>query len=302
MLNITRCFQDMRLFKAVTGTTCAEFAILLPEFNAALTSAANRAKPRRIRREGGGRRHTLPSAREKLFFILFYVKCYTTFDVSALLFDVDRSQVYRWYKAYLPLLEAALGRKALLPQRKIHSVDEFVRVFPGIKEVFVDGTERAIRRPCCPDAQKSYYSGKKKGHRAKNIVMSDADKRILLLSGTLSGSTHDKRGSDEESVFDPIPPDVMVHVDSGFQGVLRQQPHLNIRIPEKKPRGGELSEEAKERNRRKASRRVLVEHALGGVKRFRAVSDVFRSNIEKYADRMMLVACGLWNLHIEMTV
>lgn len=301
MINITRCFQDIRLFKAVTGTTHAEFNALLPEFERALSDKPTRVNPPRRRQEGGGRHHTLHTAREKLFFILFYVKCYATFDVLGWLFEVDRSQPQRWMKAYLPVLERALGRKAVLPKRKIASVADFLRSFPRVKEVFVDGTERPIRRPTGQDAQKPYYSGKKKSHRAKNVVVTDARKRILVVTETFPGHTHDKTGANDHDVFDPIPPELTVHIDLGFLGVPKERPAGRFSMPEKKPRGRPLSEEAKARNREKASRRVLVEHAIGGVKRFRAVADVFRNNLENYADQMMLVACGLWNFHVEMT-
>ena len=300
MLNITRCFQDIRLFKAVTGMTYAEFEALLPAFTSALGVHKENAKPTRRRQEGGGRKHTLRTVREKLFFLVFYVKCYATFDVLGWVFDVDRSQPQRWVKTYLPVLETALGRKAVLPKRKIQSVEEFLRCFPRVKEVFVDGTERPIRRPSGKEPQKSYYSGKKKGHRVKNIAVTDPGKRILVLSDTLSGKTHDKTGANEEAIFDPIPPTVKVHVDLAFLGVPKEQPQLQIEIPEKKPKGKPLLPDAKARNREKARRRVLVEHAFGGVKRFRAVADIFRNNLEDYADRIMLVACGLWNLHVEM--
>ena len=302
MINMTRCFQDTRLLKAVTGTPLVEFNALLPDFTTALNLHRVHEKPPRLRQEGGGRKHTLLTARDKLFFILFYVKCYATFDVLAWLFDVDRAQPQRWVKSYLPVLEAALGRKAVLPKRKIASVEEFLQLFPHVKEVFVDGTERSVRRPTGKDVQKPYYSGKKKGHRAKNLVVTTSRKRVLVLSKTFPGSTHDKTGANEEEVFDALPNDVVVHIDLGFLGVPKEQPHLDIRIPEKKPKGKPLSPEAKARNREKARRRVLVEHALGGVKRFRAVTDVFRNNLEQYADRMMLVACGLWNLHVDMAV
>jgi hypothetical protein len=42
MINITRCFQDIRLLKAVTGTTAAEFNALLPDFERALTPTTRR--------------------------------------------------------------------------------------------------------------------------------------------------------------------------------------------------------------------------------------------------------------------
>ena len=89
---------------------------------------------------------------------------------------------------YLPVLEAALGRKAVLPARKIATVEEFLRRFPQVKEVFVDGTERPMRRPTGQTAQKPYYSGKKKGHRATSMVVTDARKRVLVLSDTFPRS------------------------------------------------------------------------------------------------------------------
>lgn len=302
MINITRCFQDIRLLKAVTGMTYPEFNAVLPHFVDALCQEQKTATPPRRRQVGGGRRHTLVTSRENLFFMVFYVKCYATFDVLAWLFDVDRAQTHRWVTAYLPILEAALGRKAVLPARKIASVEEFLRRFPQVKEVFVDGTERPLRRPTGQDAQKPYYSGKKKGHRVKNIVMTDPRKRVLVLSDTFPGHTHDKTGANEQAIFEPIPEDVQVHIDLGFWGVPTEHPQGTFSIPEKKPKGRPLTDEAKARNREKARRRVLVEHALGGVKRFRAVVDALRNRLKKFADRLMLVACGLWNLHVEMAV
>jgi hypothetical protein len=302
MINITRCFQDIRVFKAVTGITYAEFAAILPSFEDALNQAKRPDRDLRQRQEGGGRKHTLLTGREKLFFIAFYVKCYATFDVLAWLFDVDRAQTHRWVTTYLPVLEAALGRKAVLPERKIASVEEFLHRFPQVKEVFVDGTERPIRRPSGKDAQKPYYSGKKKGHRVKNLVVTTARKRVLMLSETFPGHTHDKTGANEQAIFEPIPKDVQVHLDLGFLGVPKERPEGTFSIPDKKPKGRPLSDDAKASNRAKARRRVLVEHALGGVKRFRAVTDVLRNALDVFADRLMIVACGLWNLHVEMAV
>jgi hypothetical protein len=302
MINITRCFQDIRLFKAVTGMTYAEFTALLPAFAEAMRQARLPDRGARQRQEGGGRKHTLLTAREKLFFSVFYVKCYATCDVLAWLFEVDRAPPHRWVCAYLPLLEGALGRKAVLPARKIATVEEFLRRFPQVKEVFVDGTERPIRRPTGKEAQQPYYSGKKKGHRVKNIVVTNVCKRVLVLSPTFPGHLHEKTGATEHGIFEPIPTDVQVHIDLGVLGVPKAHPEGNFSIPEKKPKGRPLAEDAQTRNREKARRRVRVEHALSGVKRFRAVTDVLRNSLTVFADRLMLVACGLWNLHVEMAV
>jgi hypothetical protein len=59
-----------------------------------------------------------------------------------------------------------------------------------------DGTERPIPRPKDAAEQKSYYSGKKKGHRVKNLLLVNAALLILFLSDTYEGSAHDKRIAD----------------------------------------------------------------------------------------------------------
>jgi hypothetical protein len=301
-INITRWFQDIRLFKAVTGMTYAEFNALSPAFVAALNQEKSTEPRCRQRQEGGGRKHTLLTGREKLFFIVFYVKWYATVDVLAWLFEVDRAQTPRWVTTDLPVLEAALGRKAGLPARKIATVEEFLRRFPQIKAVFGDGTERPIRRPTGHEQQRPYYSGKKKGHRVKNIVVTDPRKRVLVRSDTFPGHTHEKTGANDQAIVEPIPEKVQVHVDLGFLGVPKERPDGLFSIPDKQPNGRPLSDDAKTSNRAKARRRVLVDHALGGVKRFRAVTDVLRNALDVFADRLMRVACGLWNFHVEMAV
>jgi hypothetical protein len=47
---------------------------------------------------------------------------------------------------------------------------------------------------------------------------------------------------------------------------------------------------------------VLVERAIGGVKRFRAVADTLQNSVNNFADRVMRIACGLWKLHVAMAV
>jgi hypothetical protein len=81
-----------------------------------------------------------------LFFIVFYVKVYPTFDLAGFLFDLDRSQANRWMHRLQPLLAEALGKKMALPQRKVTSLEGFVEAFPDVKRVILDGTERPIQR------------------------------------------------------------------------------------------------------------------------------------------------------------
>lgn len=71
MINLPRCFHDRRLFQAVTGMNYAEFTALLPAFEESLNREQRPSKPARQRQEGGGRKHSLTTGREQLFFYRF---------------------------------------------------------------------------------------------------------------------------------------------------------------------------------------------------------------------------------------
>ena len=67
----------------------------------------------------------------------------------------------------------------------------------------------------------------------------------------------------------------------------------------KKPKGKELSDYDKEQNRIISGICVSVEHAIAGVKRLRIVTDKFRNKTDKFNDKVMHLACGLWNYHLD---
>ncbi len=83
--------------------------------------------------------------------------------------------------------------------------------------VIIDGTERRRQRPKNAEKQARHYSGKKKAHTDKNVVVtSAADDRVLFLSATYPGATNDKRIADEERLR--YPPGTTLYKDAGFQG------------------------------------------------------------------------------------
>ena len=298
MININKILGKDRLLRAMIGLNRKAFENLLEKFEKVYNEEEEkRGKRLRKRKRGGGRKGRLASMAEKLFYILFYFKCYPTFDLASVLFDFDRSQAHRWVHKLQEILEKTLGEKQVLPLRQIHSVEEFLEKFPMVKKVIVDGTERAISRPKNEEKQRENYSGKKKRHTRKNIVASDKEKKILVLTTTKTGKTHDKKIQEEEDFILGIPEKIEVLADSGFQGLQKQ--YENIRLPKKKPRGGELTKEEKEKNKELAKERVVVENAIGGVKRYNAVSHIYRNRIIDFDDKLMLTACGLWNFYLE---
>ena len=179
-------------------------------------------------------------------------------------------------------------------------LQEFFQAFPGSKEVFIDGTERPTQRPKDKDKQKETYSGKKKRHTRKNLVITEKNKRIGFLGKTVSGKTHDFTMLKKQASPDNMPPGIKKHLDLGFKGFQKQFPGHKVSMPKRKPRTKDLTEFAKEQNKKKSGVRVLVENALAGVKRLRIVTDVFRNKKKNFDDQVMLISCGLWNYHLTM--
>ena len=288
--------------KSLTGLSVWEFVSLEPAFcNLLLVDKWGKYFDGLLKRvPGGGRKSSsLESGRAKLFFVLFYLKCYSTFDVLGFFFDLNKSNANRWVHRLLGVLEKSLGRKLVLPRRKIRSVEEFFRLFPEAKEVFIDGTERPIQRPKDKEKQKENYSGKKKAHEQKNLVICDKKKRIGYLSPTHDGREHDYGIFKEEMPPDALPGEIFCYMDKGFIGINTDYPGLRVEMPKKKPKGGELTPKEKEENKRISSIRILVEHAIGGFKRFRIMTDKFRNKKTGLIDKAALISAGLWNLHID---
>lgn len=294
MLDIHRTLKQDRLLRALTGLNRKAFDALLDTFSP-LYAQTRQSQPRQ-RAVGGGRKARLLSSQEKLFFILFYFKCYPTFDLAGIIFDLHRSQAHEWMHRLQPILEKTLGEKMVLPERKLDSIEAFLERFPAVKRVMIDGTERPIARPQDSQAQQSNYSGKKKRHTRKHLAAVDETKRLLVLSKAREGKVHDKRFHDEDDIAASVPDEIPLEVDLGFLGL--QKEYVNIHLPHKKPRGGELSDAQKQENRALSQSRVVCENAFAGVKRYNAVSAIYRNRIEDFDDHLMLSAAGLWNFYL----
>lgn len=297
MLNTQKIFKSNRRSKALTGLSISEFQALEPVFGACLIAHRYQLKPIRKRKLGAGQKGSLPTTADKLAFILMYLKIYPTYDVMGFLTDRERGKCCESVQFLLPVLEMALGRKQVLPKRKISSVDEFFRLFPEVKDVFVDGTERRVQKPKKMKKRNKLYSGKKKATTRKTIVLSDDKKRILLMSPTKSGRRHDKRIADKFQVVQTVPQDVAIWVDTGFQGI--QRSHPNTVMPTKSTKNNPLTEDQKQNNRVISGIRILSEHAIGGIKRFKSASDTYRNKLPNLDDTFNLLAAGIWNFHLQ---
>ncbi|HJH26380.1 MAG TPA: IS5/IS1182 family transposase [Methanophagales archaeon] len=307
MISVNRALKSGRLMRAASGLSAQEFNHLAQSFGQEfqrvgwIRYAREVKRGKRERKPGGGRIGNLRSFADKLFLVLFYFKCYPTFDVLGLLFDLNRSNAHRNVQKLTSILEKTLGKKMSLPKRKVSTLEELFEIFPDVKDLFIDGTERPIQRPKDNEKQKENYSGKKKAHTRKNIVITDKNRRIGYLSPPEAGKKHDY-GMFKE-LFPPpgglFPESITLWLDLGFTGVEKDYPEATVRMPRKKPKGKELTDEEKAQNKVISGFRVLVEHAIGGAKRFRITSDKFRNKKDEFNDVAMLISCGLWNYHLK---
>lgn len=120
---------------------------------------------------------------------------------------------------------------------------------------------------------------------------------MLLLTKARPGKIHDKRQLDEEELVASIPEAVTLEGDLGFQGL--QNEFENIRLPHKKPRGKELSEQQKQENREFSRQHVKCEYAHAGIKRYQSATAIYRNRVTDFDDRLMLTATGLWNFYLD---
>ena len=201
---------------ALTGLARREFDELLPAFERALPKPRKR-RQRRQRAPGGGRKPALSTAADKLLFILVYMKAYPLQAVQAHLFGMSPSSANRYIHQLLPVLAEALDRLGMMPERDGRQVAQHERRQGDTHDLIVDGVERRRQRPKNPEKQAIHYSGKKKAHVDKNVVVVHTQsQRVSYLSPTLPGAVHDKALADHATIR--FPKDSTLRSDLGFQG------------------------------------------------------------------------------------
>ena len=288
-------------FRAMTGYDLCEFNDLLPYFEASHDEYLSRyyinGKPRK-----GQRDHViyanspLPCVEERLAFILSYLKLNPIQEHHADTFSMTQKQCNAFVHGLHEILQRALKQAGVVPANNDKALAEALSKedFSEKKLLLHDGTEREVPRPVDDDLQKEMYSGKKKKHSVKNAVIIAACCLIVYVSRTFPGKIHDKTIADNEYT---IPPGYTLLQDTGYQGY--QPEGVKIIQPQKKLRGKELTQEQKNNNRQISSYRVRVEHAIGGVKRFRIVKDECRLRKNDFVGGAFLYCAALHNFRLK---
>ena len=268
-------------FRKLTGLTITKFEDLMHTLSPLYYEAEEKRlyKPNRTRAKGGGRKQEL-SLEDKLIMLLMYYRLYITHELLGFMFNLHNSNVSRHINQLQPLLAKVFRiptRRITLPELDITEEQVFT--------LFIDATEQQIHRP--QKKQRQYYSGKKKKHTLKNQLVVNAQPKILAVSESTPGATHDKKLYDNAHIYNNE--NVRPFADLGYFGV------RNVQLPYKKPKGKTLTIEQKQYNKQLSQKRVIIEHVIGKMKIFQILIQPFRNPLHKHSLIFKNVA-GIYNL------
>jgi len=301
LLSYDRLSKKPLLFKSFTGLSVKQFNDIYCEIESKYSEydikRLSSRKERRERAVGAGRRFKL-LVKDRVIMILVYYRLYITYTLMEFLFGLDQSNVCR----DIQKIERLIRRCLPIPQKlynitkRLKTREEVEEYFPGFL-AFTDCTEQPIPRPAKNRKKRRlYYSGKKKKHTVKNLYT--ANQKGLLIYKTKRrqrGRRHDYRIYKKN--HPKLPKDVLSMLDLGFLGVEKDFPEQKSSLPIKKEKDHELTEVQKEYNKNHSAKRIVIEHAICRIKKYRIMNDVFRNRLRKY-NKVSDIVSGLVNYRI----
>ncbi len=229
--------------------------------------------------------------------LLVYYRLYITYTLAGFLFDLDQSNICR----DIQKIESLIRQCVPIPQKtynitkRLKTPEAVEKYFPGFI-AFTDCTEQQIPRPVDRERRKMYYSGKKKRHTiVKNQITVNNRGYILHKVGYKKGRRHDYGVYKKNHPV--IPKEVVTVVDLGYLGVEKDFPEQLSVLPYKKKRNQDLSQEEIDYNIIHAKKRIVVEHTICRLKKYRIMSDIFRNKLRRY-NKVSDIVAGLINYRI----
>jgi hypothetical protein len=296
LLSYNRLSKKPLLFKSFTGLTLKEFDEI---YNKEITKRYVKHEIQRLskrkyrKRDIGAGRHFTLDTRDRFLMLLVYYRLYITYTLAGFLFDLDQSNICRDIQKIENLIRKCvpIPQKLYNKTKRLRTTEEVEKYFPGFL-AFTDCTEQQIPRPVDNKRRKVFYSGKKKRHTVKTQLMVNNRGFIIHKTRYKKGRRHDYDIYKENH---PIThKDVLNVFDLGYLGVETDFHEQLSSIPNRKKRNRELSQEEKEYNMNHSKKRIVIEHTICRVKKYRIMSDVFRNRLRKY-NRISDIVTGLVN-------
>ena len=291
-----RLIQYPAVFGALTGLTRRQFDDLFADVAPRLAQAeqARLSRPNRRRAIGGGHPFAL-RARDQVLLTVVWLRRYPIFEVLGFLFGISQETAVRTVARVLPVLEAAgLDTMRLPDPGKGHRPhrEALLADTPELA-VIVDTFEQRVQRPQDRAEADTYYSGKKKQHTLKSqVAVDERDGRIVDVPPSVRGPTADLTLLKQSGLLERLPAGVGALGDLAFVGITALHP-LGA-TPRRKPRGQPRPAEDIADNTAFARRRVIVEHTIGRLRAYQALSQTDRQQRRHHTARVRAVA-GLVN-------
>jgi hypothetical protein len=308
MLSYERLQRSPKRFQTFTGVTPAQFAEILRALRPIYAEREKErlSRPRRKRKWGAGRPFTL-SLEDRLLVTLLYFRLYVSYALLGYLFNLDGTNVgreiqHRMVPALLqvlpiPMQDEFLSGHEQPPSRggglRIKTLQKLLEAHPEIQEVWVDATEQPLQAPGPKLVNKQYYSGKQGQHTVKSQVLTTRQ-LILHVSGNVPGSVNDLSLLSGSGIMYSIPETVQVNLDRCYEGAEHRFPHNKICKAKRAARNHPITLFDKLLNHVINKTRILVEHVIGSLKKFRIVSELFR-NRRATQGAFLIAVAGLLN-------
>ena len=251
----------------------------------------------RERKLGAGRHFKL-DIKNRFLMLLVYYRLYITYTLAGFLFDLDQSNICR----DIQKIESLIRQCVPIPQKicnitrkRLQTPEEVEKYFPGFMAFIDSTTEQQIPRLLDNKRREVFYSGKKKRHTVKTQIMVNNQGIIIHKTRYKKGRQHDYDIYKENH---PITPkDVLNVFDLGYLGVEKDYPEQMSSIPIRKKRQQHLSQQEREYNKNHSRKRIVIEHTICRLKKYRILADVFRNKLKKY-NKVSDIVAGLVNYKI----
>lgn len=226
----------------------------------------NRPERKRKYVPNDGRRREI-YARQKFLMSLIYLRQNVTHTVLGQMFGVSADTSEDVFHETLPILQRVFPAQKWEAERKWSKKEQ--KWSPAeVDYLIVDSFETPIGRSSNQAKQREEYSGKKKMHTLKSQLITDQNGEIMDILAGFRGPAADIE-IYRETV---LPPELRRKRKIGDKAYLGE----DIETPQKKPKGGELTEAQKQSNRDLAAQRIDVEHSIRRVKGFKVLRQDYR--------------------------
>ena len=294
-----RAVHKPRFFRRLTSFTVEEFHTLVEKLRPEWVRRERERLTRPNRKRAIGQGHPYAGSFETMVFVVvMYLRTSAGNALLSALFGINEVTIRSWRKRIAPLLTDRFVPKTIVSgrERRINDIDEFIALYPEIKEIIGDGSEFKIQRP--KRKQGKNYTGKSKRHVKKTVIVINREDGLFLgRTNVRPGSVHDKRILDEDAMHQRIDKHtgILKRMDSAWTG---EDPSLGWVVNKRGRRNHPLTKKEKKENKKLSKIRILVEHAIRRLKIFRRFAETVVIRQKGAFDALLDAAMNLANFKV----